>query len=395
MDSPREITIGARCSLKVVFRPDPNQKASVSKVKPEQALSNSQQQSKNNTAGVLERKPVRIDPRVPWLANTRRMLSPMSGVTDRPFRNICRPFGVDIGFCEFASASGLMYESESTWQLVDTDGETGRVGIQIFGSDPEHMATAARLLNKKHMDVLDINFGCPAKKVVKKCGGSALLADLPLLKEILYAVIGASEAPVTAKIRTGWDENSVNYNEVGLMLQEAGLPWVTVHGRTKAQKYQGEANWDRIADLVQTLDIPVIGNGDVVDGASYRRMVEHTRCHGVMIGRGAIGHPWIFSQMRAVDENLPDPIIEFSEMCRVTCEHIVGEVALRGPQTGCHVVRKHIAKCFKGYPGAAFLRKRLFTTEDAGEMIAILNEAAAAGDPRGAESFPNSNGESQ
>jgi tRNA-dihydrouridine synthase B len=347
----------------------------------------------HSTPSLPNRKPVRIDPRVPWLADTRRMLSPMSGVTDRPFRDICRPFGVDMGFCEFASASGLMFDSEATWRLVDTTGEKGRVGIQIFGADPEHMATASRLLNKMHMDVLDINFGCPAKKVVKKCGGSALLADLPLLEKILHAVIDSSEVPVTAKIRTGWDEDSVNYREVGLLLQEAGLPWVTMHGRTKAQKYQGEANWDRIADLVDTLDIPVIGNGDVVDGESYRRMVEHTRCHGVMIGRGAIGHPWIFEQMRAVDEGRPEPEIDFREMCLVTIEHIRGEVQLRGPRTGCYVVRKHIAKCFKGYPGAGLLRRRLFNTEDADEMISILNEVAAAGDPRLESSDTRENGE--
>lgn len=335
-----------------------------------------------SSSSKLARKPVRIDPRVPWLADIRRMLSPMSGVTDRPFRDICRPMGADMGFCEFASASGLMFDSEATWKLVDTTGEQGRVGIQIFGADPEHMGTAARILSKMHMDVLDINFGCPAKKVVKKSGGSALLADLPLLQKILDAVIENSGVPVTAKIRTGWDEDSVNYREVGLLLQEAGLPWVTMHGRTKAQKYKGKANWDRIADLVETLDIPVIGNGDVVDGETYRQMVEHTRCHGVMIGRGSIGHPWIFEQMRAVDEGRPDPVIEFADMCRVTCDHILREVELRGPVTGCYVVRKHIAKCFKGYRGAALLRRSLFTTEDAGEMIAILEKAAASGDPR-------------
>lgn len=332
--------------------------------------------------GHLGRKPVRIDARVPWFAQVHRLLSPMSGVTDRPFRDICRPFGVDMGFCEFASASGLMFDSEATWQLVDTGGEEGRVGIQIFGADPEHMATAARLLNKQHKDVLDLNFGCPAKKVVKKCGGSALLADIPLLEKIVHDVIAVSEAPVTAKIRTGWDDASVNYREVGLLLQEAGVPWVTLHGRTRAQKYTGEANWDRIADLVETLDIPVIGNGDVVDGSTYRRMTEHTRCHGVMIGRGAIGNPWIFSRMRAVDEQTPEPTTDFTEMCEVTIAHIEGEVRLRGPRTGGHVVRKHIAKCFKGYPGASHLRRRIFNTEDPDAMIAILREAAAAGDPR-------------
>jgi len=330
----------------------------------------------------LPRKDVRIDPRVPWFQDVRRLLSPMAGVTDRPFREICRPFGADMGFCEFASASGLMFDSEATWKLVDTEGEAGRVGIQIFGADPEHMAAAARLLSSRRLDVLDINFGCPAKKVVKKCGGSALMADVPLLEKIVREVIANSQVPVTAKIRTGWDEDSVNYAEIGLLLQDLGLPWVTMHGRTKAQKYRGEANWDRIAHLVEVLDIPVIGNGDVVDGDSYRRMVEHTRCHGVMIGRGAIGNPWVFRQMQAVDEGRPVPEADFAEMCQVTIDHIRGEVELRGETTGCYVVRKHIAKCFKGYRGAAQLRRRLFDTVVSEEMIAILNDVAAAGDPR-------------
>jgi tRNA-dihydrouridine synthase B len=331
---------------------------------------------------VLPRKPVRLDPRLPWLGDMRRLLSPMAGVTDRAFRKVCRPFGVDIGFCEFASASGLMYGGEATWKLIDTEGEDGLVGIQIFGSDPEHMAQAARLLADRQMDVLDINFGCPAKKVVKKCGGSALLADLPLLEEIVRRVIDACPIPVTAKIRTGWDEESVNYEEVGLLLQDLGVPWVTMHGRTRSQKFMGEANWDRIARLVEALDIPVFGNGDVVDGASYRRMVEHTRCHGVMIGRGAIGNPWIFGEMKAVDLDEPLPEVSFSEMCEVTIDHIHGEVAQRGEAQGSLVVRKHIAKCFRGYPGAGILRKKLFTTQSSEEMITILNEAAALGDPR-------------
>ncbi|MBK6734875.1 MAG: tRNA-dihydrouridine synthase family protein [bacterium] len=250
----------------------------------------------------LPRKQTRLDPRLPWLGGVRRLLSPMAGVTDRAFREICRRYGADMGFCEFASASGLTYGGENTWKLVDTDGEEGLVGVQIFGADPEHMAQAARLLSTRRLDVLDINFGCPVKKVVQKCGGSALLADVPLLERIIRAVIDNSGVPVTAKIRTGWDEDKVNYDEVGLLLQEVGCSWVTMHGRTRAQKFSGQANWDRIAHLVEVLDIPVIGNGDVVDGASYRAMVAHTRCHGVMIGRGAMGNPWIFEQMRAVDE---------------------------------------------------------------------------------------------
>lgn len=331
---------------------------------------------------VLQRKPVRLDPRIAWFGEVRRLLSPMAGVTDRPFREICRRYGADMGFCEFASAAGLSYGGEATWALVDTEGEEGRVGIQIFGSDPEHMMAATRLLNERRMDVLDINFGCPAKKVVKKCGGSALLADLPLLEKIVQAVVSEARVPVTAKIRTGWDEDSVNYREVGLLLQEAGMCWVTMHGRTRAQKYKGEANWDRIAALVETLDIPVIGNGDVVDGESYRQMVAHTRCHGVMVGRGAIGNPWLFARMRAVDEGRPEPEVDFRDMCLTTIDHLQGEVALRGEPQGSFVVRKHIARCFKGYPGAAVLRRKLYATTVAAEMETILRQAAEAGDPR-------------
>lgn len=328
------------------------------------------------------RKAVSLDPRISWFADVRRLLSPMAGVTDRPFREICRRYGADMGFCEFASAAGLSYGGESTWALVDTTGEEGRVGIQIFGADPEHMTAATRLLNERQMDVLDINFGCPAKKVVKKCGGSALLADLDRLEKVARAVVAESRVPVTAKIRTGWDEDAVNYREVGLLLQEIGMCWVTMHGRTRTQKYRGQANWDRIADLVETLTIPVVGNGDVVDGQSYRRMIEHTRCHAVMIGRGAIGNPWIFREMQAVDAGEVAAAVDFREMCLTTIDHLRGEVAMRGEPQGSYVVRKHIAKCFKGYPGAAGLRRQLYATTVAREMEDILLAAAAAGDPR-------------
>lgn len=330
----------------------------------------------------LPRKEARLDPRLPWLGGVRRLLSPMAGVTDRAFRTICRRYGADMGFCEFASASGLTYGGQNTWKLVDTDGEEGLVGVQIFGAEPEHMRQAARLLAGRRLDVLDINFGCPVKKVVRKCGGSALLADVPLLERIVRAVIEGSEVPVTAKIRTGWDEDKVNYDEVGLLLQELGCAWVTMHGRTRAQKFSGQANWDRIAHLVEVLEIPVIGNGDVVDGDSYRRLVEHTRCHGVMIGRWAMGNPWIFEQMRAVDEGRPARTVSFAEMCAVTADHVRGEVAARGDGHGCLVVRSHITRCFRGYPGAAAFRRRLFDAEGSAALIALLDEAAAQGDPR-------------
>lgn len=324
------------------------------------------------------RKPVRLDPRIAWFGEVRHLLSPMSGVTDRPFRTVCREFGADMGFCEFTSASGLYYENEQTWKLIDTEGEDGRVGIQIFGSDPEHMGEAARLLTARRMDVLDINFGCPVKKVVRKNGGSALLADVPLLERIVRAVVAAAApVPVSAKFRTGWDEASLNFGEVGLLLQDAGCVWVTLHGRTRAQKYTGRADWDTIAALVERLDIPVVGNGDVVDAASYRRLMQHTRCHGVMVARGAIGNPWIFREMKAADRGEDCPPPSFREMCETTARHLALEVAQRGEHVGCLVVRKHIARCFRGHPGAGILRKRLYAETSSAGMLAVLEEALA------------------
>ncbi len=306
----------------------------------------------------------------------------MAGITDRVFRDICRQHGADLTFCEFTSAAGLRYESAPTWELIDTAGEAGPVGIQIFGADPDDMADAARLVRRRHLDVLDINFGCPAKKVVRKCGGSALLADVPLLEKIVAATIGASAVPVTAKIRSGWDNASVNYREVGLLLQEAGVSWVTLHARTRKQKFTGHAEWEHIAELVAALDIPVLGNGDVVDAPSCREMIRQTGCYGVMVGRGAIGNPWIFEQMQAAWRENESSRPSFVAMCDVTKAHIRKSVERRGEQTGCLVVRKHIARCFRNYPGASTLRKRLYATTESAAMIAVLDEVAAAGDPR-------------
>ncbi len=331
---------------------------------------------------MLKRKSVQLDPRLPWLKDVRCVLSPMAGVTDRIFRDICRDHGADLAFCEFTSAAGLRYESEATWALVDTEAESGPVGIQIFGADPSDMADAARLVQRAQHDVLDLNFGCPAKKVVRKCGGSALLADVPLLEKIVRAVVVESTAPVSAKIRSGWDDASVNYNEVGLLLQEAGVVWVSLHSRTRAQKFTGHSDWDHIARLVAQLDIPVFGNGDVVDRRTCAEMIEQTACYAVMVGRGAIGNPWLFEQMSAAWNQTAARTPTFDEMCDQTIDHIRLTVERRGEKTGCLVVRKHIAKCFRNYPGAATLRKLLFATTNSADMIAVLKQAAAAGDPR-------------
>lgn len=322
----------------------------------------------------FDRKPVRVSPDTPWFADVRFALSPMSGVTDRAFRDICRDHGADLCFCEFTAAKGLTYHSEKTWQLIDTEGEAAPVGVQIFGNEPEAMGGAARLMRSRRLDVLDINFGCPAKKVVKKCGGSALLADVPRLIDVTRAVIAESPVPVSAKIRTGWDEDTVNYHEVGLALQELGCVWVTVHGRTRRQKFSGVADRDRIADLVETLDIPVIANGDVVDGESYAHMVRHTRCHAVMVGRGAVGNPWIFDRMAEAEGRGVFAPPSLDDLLELTRHHIEEDCRWRGERTGSYLVRKHVARYLRGFPGAAALRRRLFDTEDGAEMLTVLAE---------------------
>lgn len=335
---------------------------------------------------MLPRAAVRIDPRIDWFADVRLALSPMVGVTDRAFRDICRDLGADLCFCEFTAAKGLLYRNEATWEIIDTEGEGGRVGVQIFGSDPEDLGAAARMMRGVRHDVLDINFGCPAKKVVKKNGGSALLADVPLLRRIVESVVAESSAPVSAKFRLGWDEAGVNYREVGLLLQEAGCVFVTLHGRTRSQKFTGRADWERIGDLVELLDIPVIGNGDVVDGDSYEEAVRTSGCHAVMVGRGAIGNPWIFTEMAARETGRgfePPTLLEIADMAG---RHIRDLGAGRGDRRGSFLVRKHIVRYFRGFPGAAALRRRLFAAESCAEMIDRLAEIrreieAAAADP--------------
>lgn len=323
---------------------------------------------------MLPRAEVRIDPRIDWFADVRRTLSPMVGVTDRAFRDICRDFGADLCFCEFTAAKGLLYRNEATWSIIDTDGEGGRVGIQIFGSNPDDLGAAARMMRGKRHDVLDINFGCPAKKVVKKNGGSALLADLGLLRRIVDNVVAQSDLPVSAKFRLGWDEASVNHAEVGLLLQEAGCVFVTLHGRTRCQKFKGEADWDRIGELVDLLDIPVIGNGDIVDGESYEKAVRTSRCHAVMVGRGAIGNPWIFREMAAREAGRDAPPPSLEEIMAMVARHIRDLGVTRGERRGSFLVRKHIVKYFRGFPGAALLRRRLFAAESSEEMLANLAE---------------------
>lgn len=227
-------------------------------------------------------------------------LAPMSGFTDVVFRSLCKEQGADVLVSEFVQSEPLIRAWERAWRDVDFTSEQRPMGIQIFGAVPASMAEAARLLEARlHPDFIDLNFGCPARKVVECNAGSGLLRDLPLMEKIARAVVGAvPETPVTAKIRLGWDSASLVHVEAARRLEACGIRAVAVHGRTKAQGYSGEADWEKIAEVVDAVSVPVIGNGDVRDAATAVRRVRETGVRGLMIGRGALGDPWIFSRIR-------------------------------------------------------------------------------------------------
>src|SRR5680860_589190 len=230
-------------------------------------------------------------------------LAPQAGVSESPFRRLCRSFGADVVVSEFVSSEGIRRHDARTHNYLRFHDEERPIGIQIFGADPVAMADAARLVEEVYEpDFLDLNFGCPVKKVVKRNGGSGCLRDLDLVDSIIRSVKTAISIPLTVKIRSGWSDEQRNPVEIALRCQEAGAQVLTLHARSRTQMYSGTANWDEIAAVVQALEIPVIGNGDVWTGEDARRMQEHTDCAGIMIARGAHGAPWIFGQARAAVE---------------------------------------------------------------------------------------------
>src|SRR5687767_3363266 len=235
-------------------------------------------------------------------------LAPQAGVSESPFRRLCRGFGADVVVSEFVSAEGIRRHDRKTHSYLRFHDDERPIGIQIFGADPAAMAEAAALVEQVYEpDFLDINFGCPVKKVVSRNGGSGCLRDLDLVQQIIRSVSAAISLPTTVKIRSGWSEDTRNPVEIALRCQDAGARALTLHARSRTQMYAGTANWDEIAAVVDALDIPVIGNGDVWNGADARRMKDHTGCAGIMIARGSHGAPWIFGQARAALEGRPIP----------------------------------------------------------------------------------------
>jgi nifR3 family TIM-barrel protein len=302
-------------------------------------------------------------------------LAPQAGVSESPFRRLCRGFGADVVVSEFVSAEGIRRHDKRTHGYLRFHDDERPIGIQIFGADPQAMADAAALVEEVYEpDFLDINFGCPVKKVVSRNGGSGCLKDLDLVERIIRAVRGAISIPTTVKIRSGWSEEMRNPVEFALRCQDAGAEVLTLHARTRTQMYSGTARWEEIAAVVEALEIPVIGNGDVWTGADARRMREQTGCAGIMIARGSHGAPWIFGQARAALEGRevpPDPGAE--ERFRIVLEHARLAIAWEeDEQKAMLEFRKHLGWYTKGLPNGRVLRQELFAVTRLEEAEALL-----------------------
>ncbi len=313
-------------------------------------------------------------------------LAPMAGVSESPFRRLCRRFGADVVVTEFLSAEGIRRENAATIARLRFGDDERTIGVQIFGADPAAMAEAAALVTDVFApEYIDINFGCPVKKVVKRNGGSGCLRDLSLVEGVIRAVARATPLPITVKIRSGWSEELRDPVTIGLRCQDAGARAVALHPRTRTQMYTGSARWDEIAALTSALDVPVIGNGDIRTPDDALRMYRQTGCAGVMIARGSFGQPWIFTQARALLERRempPAPSVE--QRFAIAIEHArMAEAYENDPRGAAIEFRKHLGWYVKGLPSSADLRKRLHAVMSLSEVEGIFGdylEALARGD---------------
>ena len=325
-------------------------------------------------------------------------LAPQAGVSESPFRRLCRRFGADVVVSEFVSAAGILHGNDRTLEYLRFDEAERPIGVQIFGADPAQMAEAAAFVHETFgPDFIDINFGCPVKKVVKRNGGSGCLRDLDLVRKIVRAVADATPLTTTAKIRSGYDQATRDPVAIGLACQEAGAEVICLHPRTRTDMYSGQARWDEIRALKEAVEIPVIGNGDVRSGADARRMRDETGCDGIMIARGTHGDPWLFSQARAALDGRPvpaDPTVE--ERFQICLEHARNAIAFeRNPERAVIEFRKHLGWYTKGLPSGRDLRQELFQVTTMAEIEARLEsylERYLAGALPGADGSPTGDG---
>lgn len=304
------------------------------------------------------------------------LLAPMEDVSDPPFRAVCKKHGADLMYTEFISSEGLIRDAIKSRQKLDIFDEERPVGIQIFGGDEDAMAISARIVDTVHPDLLDINFGCPVKKVVCKGAGAAVLKDIDLMVRLTKAVIKSTSVPVTVKTRLGWDFDSINIIEVAERLQDIGVQALAIHGRTRSQLYKGDADWSWIAKVKDNprIHIPIFGNGDVDSPEKALEYKNKYGIDGIMIGRAAIGNPWFFREVKhyfATGEKLDPPTIE--ERLEVVKQHLRASVKWKGPRVGIFEMRRHYANYLKGIINIKPLRTQLVTMDTPEEIEDALN----------------------
>jgi len=308
------------------------------------------------------------------------LLAPMEDVSDPPFRKLCKANGADMVYTEFISADGLIYEAKKTFQKLEIFDYERPVGIQYFGGQLENMIGAANIIEAKNPDVIDINFGCPVAKVACRMAGAGLLRDIDKMVELTAAIVKTTSRPVTVKTRLGWDDSTINILEVAERLQDVGIQALSIHARTRAQMYKGEANWEWIAKVKNNprMHIPIFGNGDV---DSPQKALEYRNRYGpdgIMIGRASIGYPWIFREIKhyfATGQLLAPPTIE--ERVAAARQHLTDSLAWKGIKLGVLEMRRHYAPYFKGLPDIKPFRARLVTEMEPATLFAILDEIAS------------------
>lgn len=302
------------------------------------------------------------------------LLAPMAGITDLAFRKVCKENNCGLVETEMVSAKAVYYNDEKTMKMLNMEGEKRPVSIQIFGNDPEVMMAATKILDGKS-ELLDINMGCPAPKVVKNGDGSKLLLDLDLVEKIVKSVVSVSKVPVTVKMRTGWDENTIVAEEAAKIIEKSGASAITIHGRTRSEFYSGKVNLDLIKRVKEAVNIPVIGNGDVIDGISAKEMFEKTRVDGIMIGRGTLGNPWIFKHIihyLETGENLPSESNE--EKLATIIKHFNLLLEEKGEYTAVREIRKHAAWYVKNMKDASKFKCEVNKIEKSEDFIKAVKE---------------------